>query len=460
MRTQDSRRLGATVGAALLLTLGLAACGGGSDDEKASGTWPGEGNSACSDLDQLSQYGDLTGKEVHVYTSITAPEGDAQQASYKLFTTCTGATVKYDADKDFETQVLVKAQANNLPDIAFVDQPGLLASLVKTGVVVTPPDDVSDNADKFWSADWKKYGTVDDTFYAAPLGASVKSFVWYSPKMFAAHGWQVPKTWDDLMTLTAQIQKAGITPWCAGFESGEATGWPGTDWLEEVLLRSAGPDAYDDWVSHDLKFNDAKVVKALDAVGAILKNPDYVNGGIGDVKSIATTAFQDAGLPILQGKCALHQMASFYASFFPSGTDVSENGEAFAFYEPVMNDEFGEPVEGGGEFVTAFDSKPATAAFQTYLSTDVWANEKAKATPNGGWVSANTGLDTNNLTNPIDKLASQILQDPEATFRFDASDAMPAAVGSGTFWKEMVNWISGQSTKDTLDNIEASWPSS
>ncbi len=93
-------------------------------------------------------------------------------------------------------------------------------------------------------------------------------------------------------------------------------------------------------------------------------------------------------------------------------------------------------------------------AFQTYLSTDVWANEKAKASPNGGWVSANKGLDVNNLASPIDKLSGEILQDPDAVFRFDGSDMMPGEVGAGSFWTEMTNWITGESTKDALDNIE------
>jgi alpha-glucoside transport system substrate-binding protein len=459
MRARKLRRSTAVAAVVASAALVLAGCAKSSNDNKASGTWKGAKDAKCSGLSQLAQYGDLSGKTVTVYTSITAPEGDAQERSYKLFEECTGATVKYDADKDFETQVLVKAQANNLPDIAYVDQPGLLASLVKTGTVVQPPKDVQDNVDKFWSADWKNYGTVDGTFYAAPLGANVKSFVWYSPKMFQQHGWQIPTTWDDMMKLTDTIQKAGITPWCAGFESGTATGWPGTDWVEEVLLRQAGPDVYDQWVQHKIPFNDPQIAKALDTVGAILKNPKYVNGGIGDVKSIATTAFQDAGLPILKGKCAMMQMAGFYAANWPQGTQVTQTGDAYAFYLP-SDDASSKPVEGGGEFVAAFNKNPVTEAFQTYVSTDVWANEKAKATPDGGWVSANKGLDVSNLTSPIDQLSAQILQDPKAVFRFDASDSMPAAVGSGTFWKEMVNWVSGQSTKETLDNIEASWPSS
>ncbi|WP_459980945.1 ABC transporter substrate-binding protein [Nocardioides sp. AN3] len=459
IRSRNARRGMAATAALVTAGLVLAGCGGSDGgSNKASGKSPGEGKAECA---QLTQFGDLTGKKVHVYTTIVAPEDKAQKDSYKLFTDCTGATVQYEGSKEMEAQILVRAQSGNLPDIAYIPQPGLLNTLVtQTGTVKEAPKGVADNVDKFWSKDWKGYGTVDGKLYAAPLGANVKSFVWYSPKMFKDNGWTVPQTWDDLMKLSDQIAAKGIKPWCAGFESGEATGWPGTDWLEDMLLRTAGADVYDKWVSHGIPFNDPQVADALDKVGAILKNPKYVNGGIGDVKSIATTAFQQGGLPILKGKCAMHRQASFYAANWPTGTKVAEDGDVFAFYLPPVDPSKGKPVLGGGEFVAAFNSNPATVAFQTYLSSDVWANEKAKATPGGGWVSANKGLDPNNLVSPIDKLSAQILADPNAVFRFDGSDAMPAAVGANSFWKQMVAWITGQDTKTTLDNIEKSWPKS
>jgi alpha-glucoside transport system substrate-binding protein len=457
MRRLNSRR--AISALAVIATAGLVLAGcGGSNNSSAGGKSPGEGNPQCAGL---TQYGNLTGKKVHVYTSIVAPEDKSQKDSYKLFTTCTGATVQYEGSKEFEAQLVVRVKSGNAPDIAYVPQPGLLSTLVKdTGKVVEPPSAVADNVDKFWGKDWKAYGTVDGKFYAAPLGANVKSFVWYSPKMFAKNGWTVPTTWDEMVALSDKIAATGIKPWCAGIGSGDATGWPLTDWLEDVMLRDAGADTYNKWVAHDIPFNDPTVVEALDRVGAILKNPKYVNGGYGDVKSIATTTFQDGGLPILKGQCAMHRQASFYAANWPAGTDVSQNGDVFAFYLPVTNQNNGKPVLGGGEFVTAFATRPEVKAFQTYLSSDTWANEKAKATPNGGWVSANKGLDPANLVSPIDKLSALTLQDPNAVFRFDGSDQMPGAVGAGSFWKEMTAWITGESTKDALDKIEASWPKS
>jgi alpha-glucoside transport system substrate-binding protein len=134
---------------------------------------------------------------------------------------------------------------------------------------------------------------------------------------------------------------------------------------------------------------------------------------------------------------------------------VAEDGDVFAFYLPGP-DANTKPVLGAGEFVVAFNDRPEVKAFQTYISSDVWANTKAKLS--SGWVTANKGLDPNNLTNPIDKLAGTILLDPKATFRFDGSDQMPAAVGSDAFWKQSTSWITGQDTATTLNNIEKAWP--
>lgn len=461
MITTRTRRGVATLAVLAISGLGLAACAddSGSDGESnsAGGEAPGAGQPECA---QLEQFGDLTGKTVSVYTSILPPEQQAQEDSYKVFTECTGAKVDYEGSDQFETQLVVRVKAGNAPDIAYIPQPGLLKTVVSSGSVVEAPQAVADNVDEFFGEDWKSYGTVDGKFYAAPLGANVKSFVWYSPKMFSDNGWEVPQTWDDMLKISDEMVDQGIKPWCAGIESGEATGWPATDWLEDAVLREKGADYYDQWVNHEVAFDDAGVADSLDLVGGILKNDDYVNGGFGDVKSIATTAFQDGGLPILDGDCGMHRQASFYAAQWPEGTTVAEDGDVFAFYLPTTNEDNGKPVLGGGEFVAAFDDRPEVQAFQTYLSSDVWANEKAKATPGGGWVSANTGLDINNLKSPIDKLSAETLQDPEAVFRFDGSDQMPSAVGAGSFWKEMTAWITGESTSDALKNIEESWPAS
>ena len=458
MALNSKRRAAAVFAGIAAVTLTAAACGGGSDSSSSSDA------AAAADTTDYTKWCDmkseLSGKTVSIYTSIIAPEDTQQKDSYKAFEECTGVTIAYEGDKDFEKNLPQRAQTGNLPDVAYIPQPGLLTTMVDTGLAIPASDSVASEVDEYFGEDWKKYGTVDDTFYAAPLGANVKSYVWYSPKMFADKGYTVPETWDDLMSLTSKIaaDDAAAKPWCAGFGSGTATGWPGTDWVEDMMLRSAGADTYDKWVSHEIPFNDPSVVKALGEAGAILKDAKYTNGGFGDVGSIATTTFQDGGQPILTGKCYMHRQASFYGTMWPEGTKVGPDGDVWAFYLPSMDDT--KPVLGGGEFVLTFRDAPEVKAFAAFLASPDWANAKAKATPNGGWISANKGLDPANLTSELDKQSVAILTDPAAVFRFDGSDMMPSAVGAGTFWSEMTNWIKGQDDKTTLDNIEKSWPTS
>jgi alpha-glucoside transport system substrate-binding protein len=436
------------------LILSLTACA------STQNRGPAPGGSAAAttmpiDCGPYAKFGDLSGKTVSIYTGILAPEDSAQKDSYRPFESCTGVKVSYVGDKGFEKQILVRVRAGHPPDLAVVPQPGLLKQLVATGRAVPAPAATEANVDRFFSRDWKAYGSVGGTFYAAPLSASVKSLVWYSPREFAAHGYQVPTTLDELKALSDRMVADGRMPWCAGISSGDATGWPVTDWMEDFMLRLYGPDEYDKWVNHQIPFNGPESTAALDAVGGYLKNARYVNGGLGGVRSIATTTFQNAGLPILTGKCQMHRQASFYAASWPRTTRIAQDGDVYAFYLPGRDTDT-KPVLGGGEFVLAFDRRPEVQAFQTYLSSDTWANAKARLS--SGWVSANNGLDQNNLTSPIDKLAATILADPRTVFRFDGSDQMPAAVGADAFWKQATRWINGQDTRTTVDTIEKAWP--
>ncbi len=463
----NSRRRYAVVAGGVGLALALAACSSGDADGDSTATSGGDGTTAAG-CEAYADYGDLSGTTVSVYTSIVSPEDQPHIDSYKPFEDCTGATVVYEGSKEFEAQLLVRLAAGNAPDIAYIPQPGLLKTIVEQypDSIVAASAGTEANVDEFFSPSWKDYGTVDGTFYAAPLGANVKSFVWYSPQMFADGGYEVPTTWQELLDLSDQMvadaaaNGTGAKPWCAGIGSGDATGWPATDWLEDIMLRTAGGETYDKWIANEVKFTDPEVATALAEVGKILKNPDYVNGGLGDVASIATTTFQDGGLPIVQNQlCYMHRQASFYAANWPEGTVVAPDGDVFAFYFPGLTAD-DRPLLGGGEFVAAFDDRPEVAAFQAFLASPEWANAKAIATPAGGWVSANSGLDPENLVSDIDKLSAELLGDTTQTFRFDASDLMPAAVGAGAEWSQLTAWITGQSDEETLANIQAAWPAS
>jgi len=392
-----------------------------------------------------------------MYSGIVAPQDQSYIDSFKKFEECTGITIEFQGDKNFDTQIQVRIQGGDAPDISVFAQPGVISQLVQQGKIVEAPQSVTDNLNKFWSPSWQAYVVFDGKTYGAPNDANVKSLIWYSPKAFAAAGYQIPTTLDELKTLSDTIAATGVKPWCDGIAAGDATGWPVTDWVSEMMLLKYGTDTYDKWVSHGIAFNSPEVTGAMDAAGDFLKNPKWFNGGFGDVSTIATTEWQDAGVPVTTGKCFMYKQGSFYGQMWPEGTTVAPDGDVYAFYFP--SDDSTKPIIGGGSFVVAFSSRPEVQAFQTFLSSDTWADAIIAATPTGGWTTANKGADASALTNPIDKLSMQILQDENAVFRYGGADLMPPAAQTA-FWAQGTQWVLGQSTKDTVDAIEAAWPTS
>ena len=143
-------------------------------------------------------------------------------------------------------------------------QPGAIPDLVDTGSLVSLEDlgfDIDELNDLFGES-FVALGEYNGEHYGIPTNINLKSMVWYPKAAFDEAGYTVPETWDDLIALSDQIKADGSTPWCVGFESGGATGWPATDWMEDIMLRTAGGDVYDQWVAHEIPFNDDAVVHA------------------------------------------------------------------------------------------------------------------------------------------------------------------------------------------------------
>jgi len=458
------RRYVAPIAAIAAAGLVLAGCSSDGDEPGDDGsmeetTDSGDGGEMMEGCEDYAAYGTHDGAEVELYGTISGVEAEQLSESVVKFEECTGIDVTYNGSDEFETEINIRVEGGNPPDLAIIPQPGLLQRVVGTGAVVAAPADVEANVDEFWSEDWKNYGTVGTTFYAAPLMASVKGWVWYSPTEFADNGYEVPTTWDQLLELTATMADNGAggsyKPWCIGFESGTATGWAGTDWIEDLVLRQHGPDDYDAWVAGDLDFTSDEITQSFESFGEIALNTDYINGGLGDAASIVETSFQEAGLQILEGNCSLHHQASFYEAQWPEGTTVAEDGDIWAFLTPNIADGDPSAVTGGGEFVAAFNEEPATVALQAFMSSDTWANERVSL---GGVISANKGLDPANASSPIGQASIEILQGEDTIFRFDASDLMPAEVGASAFWTGMNDYVTGTALNTVLSDIENAWP--
>ncbi|MCB0983251.1 MAG: hypothetical protein KDB06_01225, partial [Ilumatobacter sp.] len=210
---------------------------------------------------------------------------------------------------------------------------------------------------------------------------------------------------------------------------------------------------YDQWVNHEIPFNDPKIVAAVDTVGEIVKNDDFVVGG---AESIPSTSFQESPLGLLDGSCYMHRQANFIGNQFPDGTTKGPDGQVNAFYLPVMNAGDPQVMLGGGEVIAAFNDRPEVELVAKYLTSSDYANNRLKA---GNWLTPNKNADISLITDPLEQQFAQMLVSSDV-FRFDGSDMMPGPVGAGSFWSEMVEWVVGaKSTEDTLTAIEESWPS-
>ncbi len=158
----------------------------------------------------------------------------------------------------------------------------------------------------------------------------MKSLVWFVPEKFEEAGYEVPETMEDLKALTEQIVEDGGVPWCIGLGSGAATGWPATDWVEDMMLRVNPPEVYDQWVANEIPFNDPQVIAAIEEYGWFARNDAFVDGGSA---AVATTDFRDSpqGLFGFPPKCYMHRQASFIPTFFPEGTEVGTDVDFFYF---------------------------------------------------------------------------------------------------------------------------------
>jgi alpha-glucoside transport system substrate-binding protein len=409
------------------------------------------------------QFGDLAGTTVTTYGGEVFDELDqGYERAWAGFERCTGVDVQREWSLTFEDDVSLLLGSDEAPDVAMFVQPAFLAEVVRdTGAAVPVFAETRPVVEASFSPDLIRHGVVDGTLYGFPFGRfSLKSLVWYSPAAFAEAGYEVPTTWEELIALSDRIvadhPDGDVKPWCAGIEVGPWTGWPLTDWVEDVMLREQGADYYDAWVSHEVPFDAPQSLTVWETVGSVLRNPDYVNGGFGDVASIASTFFGIAGLPILDGECAMMRMASFYRLNFPKGASVADDGDLFVFYLPTKAGTRDRPMLVGGDYVAAFADRPEVRAFMTFLASPDSHNG---AESQIGFAPTNLGVDIADVDSALGRFVVRQLRDPSAVLRFDGSDLMPGEVGAGSFLSEGTAWIAeGKDTAAVLDAIESSWP--
>jgi alpha-glucoside transport system substrate-binding protein len=448
---------------ASVLALVLAACAnvpGATPSPRATAT----AGDAMTELER-AEAGEFSGTTVTVLAQWIDAEGDNMEANLAPFAERTGIDIQYEGITDYETVLTVRVEGGDPPDIAQIAQPGKMRDFQEQGNLVSLSDVL--DPEEFAAAypTFVDLAMIDGEIYGLPYKADLKSIVWYPVEAFADAGYDIPTTWDELVALSDQIVADGGVPWCISIEHGDASGWVATDWLEDILLRTAPLETYDAWVAHEIPFDDPAVLNAAELMSQIWFNEGYVYGGN---TAINATWVGDTQTPMfnedLQNPgCWMHKQAAWIPGFWPmddstdpptplyeAGTDVT------FFYFPPIDEEFGSPVLGGGDHLMMFNDRPEVRAVMQYL-----------ATPEGSqaWIETGTFVSPNvNVPEdwyqvfPASGLA-EILRTATA-LRFDASDLMPAEVGQGTFWAGMVDWVAanGEGTEEIFAEIEASWP--
>jgi len=397
--------------------------------------------------------GDYSGTEVVIFGKWTEGEGENFDAALQPFRDATGIDVQWEGSAEFETLINVRVEGGDAPDLAIFPQPALLAKFATSGDLI----DLSGYTDvdllgEYYSDAWINLATVNGGLYGVFYKAATKSIVWYPVAAFEEKGYEIPATWDEMLALSDQIVADGSTPWCISIEHGGVSGWVATDWLEDILLRTASPEVYDAWVAHEIPFNAPEVMEAAQLMADIWFNEDYVYGGTTGINSIwvgdtQTPMFAEGG-----PECWMHRQAGWIPDFWPEGT--APGVDSSFFYLPPIDPEFGSPVLGAGDIYAGFSDRPEVLALMEYLASPDGAEVWVKA---GGFISPNSAVPADWYGNYVDLAQAEILANA-TTLRFDASDLMPAEVGAGTFWTGMVDWVAGADMEEVFQTIEDSWP--
>lgn len=393
------------------------------------------------------------GGKVSVLATWGGSEQDSFMAMVKPFMDQTGVQVEYEGTRDLNAVLTTRVQGGNPPDLAGLPGPGEMAQFARAGKLVDLGPVLDQNAMKQqYSDDWLKLGQVDAKQVGIFIKAALKWQIWYDPKTFSqVNGGVNPKTWDEMVALSNKIAGTGTTPWCIGLESGAASGWPGTDWLEDIVLRQSGPDVYDSWYQGKLKWTSPEIKKAWQTWAQIVGNEKLVYGG---KQSMAASNFGDAGNPLFTTppKCYMEHQASFITDFFTKANPALKPVTDFNFFPfPAIDPKYADSAEVAGDLFGMFKDTPQARALIKYLTTPeaqaIWVKR-------GGSISPNKLVTPDVYPDELSRGAAQTLTTAKIA-RFDASDLMPDAMQTA-FLQGILSFIQNPSGLDSiLSNLDS-----
>jgi alpha-glucoside transport system substrate-binding protein len=406
--------------------LAFVACGGGEEEGAQIGS-----------VDVLGIWGD---EEAVSFEAMVAP-----------WETDTGGTMDFTGTRDITTLLTTRVEGGNPPDVAIPAEVGRFLEFAQEGKLT--PLSACDGLEEAVKANYPQgfidLGTVDGTLYAFFMKADTKGTIWYNPKFFADNGYEpltADSSWDDLIALSDQILADGTPPWSIGVESAEASGWPGTDWIQQILLNEAGGDVYDGVIDGSIPFTDSRMKDAWEKFGEVALTDGYtVQGG---AVGINATNFVDSSYPPFETPptAAMVYLGGFASGFIADQFPDAVAGEDFDFF-PFP----GGAVTGGANIVYAFNADDTTCSFLNYLASAeaqrIWVDR-------GGFTSVNSQVSLDSYPDPVARAQAEQLATAEV-FRFDLDDAIGGALQLAEFAGVTEYLTSPEDLDSILSGIEA-----
>lgn len=384
------------------------------------------------------------GGSVSVLATWTGSEEESFRAMIAPWVAATGVDVQYQGTRDMGTILSSAIQAGGagLPDVAGVPGPGEAAEWAEAGALKSL--DFINLDDYRASSSLADLGVLDGKLYGIFTKAAVKGLIWYNTANFDG---TAPATWDDLKAMDPGPAES---LWCNAWESGGDSGWPGTDWIEDFVIRESGPDVYDSWVAGDTKWTDPAIKSAFTAmaevIGASAGGGTYIN---------ATNFFNVGdGLFADPPTCKFVHQASFISADGFVKVSGATTDQFDFFVMPTINSEYAGAITGGGDEFGMFNDTPQARSLLQYLITPeaqaIWAGR-------GGFIAANKNVPTSAYKDESDRKAGEAVANA-TVFRFDGGDNMPGAM-KAAFFDAMTELASNPGDIDAilaeLDDIQA-----
>jgi len=383
--------------------------------------------------------------------AVVASWGGDEQASFMAelqpFEQQTGIQVQYTGTRDLNSVLTTRVQAGNPPEVAALPNPGAMAQFAQSGKLLDLSNVVDVNQMKAqYAPDWLTLGTVNNKLVGVFVKADLKSTIWYDPKTFdQVSGGSAPSTWTDLMNLSNKIAGTGTAPWCIGLESAATSGWPGTDWLSDIMMRSAGPQAYQQWYNGQLSWTSNEVKNAWQMWGQIVGNPKMVYGG---VQSMLSTNFANAGTPMFKSPpgCYMERQGDFITANYTSNNPGIKAGTDFNYFPfPSINSQYQGVAQVSGDMVGMFKDTPQARALIQYLTTPqaqaIWVKR-------GGALSPNKQVPASDYPDQLSQKLAQTLTSAQTPL-FSAGDMMPNAMQSA-FYKAVLSYVQNPNQLDSI----------